>query len=70
MTAFWRSSGYHLLEPGADGWLRPSDDFLRAYLLRPELVPVDTGHVSYFLQRRWVELVDRLLLDRGVGETA
>jgi hypothetical protein len=38
---FWRSSGYHLLETDADGWLRPSDDFLRAYLLRPELVPVE-----------------------------
>jgi hypothetical protein len=37
---FWRSSGYHLLETDADGWLRVSDDFLRAYLLRPELVPV------------------------------
>ena len=41
MPDFWRSSGYHLLEPDADGWLRPSDDFLRAYLLRPELVPVE-----------------------------
>jgi Family of unknown function (DUF6352) len=40
MPDFWRSSGYHLLATGADGWLRPSDDFLRAYLLRPELVPV------------------------------
>ncbi len=40
MPDFWRSSGYHLLETGADGWLRPSDDFLRAYLLRPELLPV------------------------------
>jgi hypothetical protein len=38
---FWRSSGYHLLATDADGWLRPSDDFLRAYLLRPELVPVE-----------------------------
>jgi hypothetical protein len=38
---FWRSSGYHLLETDADGWLQPSDDFLRAYLLRPELVPVE-----------------------------
>jgi Family of unknown function (DUF6352) len=38
---FWRSSGYHLLETDADGWLRASDDFLRAYLLRPELVPVE-----------------------------
>jgi hypothetical protein len=40
MPDFWRSSGYHLLETDADGWLRPSDDFLRAYLLRPELLPV------------------------------
>ncbi len=41
MVDFWRSSGYHLLETDADGWLRASDDFLRAYLLRPELVPVE-----------------------------
>jgi hypothetical protein len=38
---FWRSSGYHLLATDADGWLRASDDFLRAYMLRPELVPVE-----------------------------
>lgn len=41
MSDFWRSSGYHLLEQDADGWLRAGDDFLRAYLLRPELVPVE-----------------------------
>lgn len=41
MPDFWRSSGYHLLTADAEGWLRPSDDFLRAYLLRPELVPVE-----------------------------
>ncbi len=40
MSEFWRSSGYHLLETGSC-WLRPSDDFLRAFLLRPELVPVE-----------------------------
>jgi Family of unknown function (DUF6352) len=39
VSEFWRSSGYHLLETGSC-WLRPSDDFLRAFLLRPELVPV------------------------------
>jgi hypothetical protein len=38
---FWRASGHHLLETDADGWLRVSDDFLRAYFLRPELVPVE-----------------------------
>jgi hypothetical protein len=39
-TDFWRSSGWHLLEQREDGRHRVSDDFLRAYLLRPELRPV------------------------------
>ena len=37
---FWRSSGWHLLERRDDGHHRVGDDFLRAYLLRPELRPV------------------------------
>jgi len=37
---FWRSSGYHLAGIDAQGRLRPSDDFLRAFLLRPEMLPV------------------------------
>jgi hypothetical protein len=38
---FWRNSGFHLLERDAAGRLRVTDDFLRAYLLRPEIRPVD-----------------------------
>jgi hypothetical protein len=38
---FWRSSGYHLLAPDAAGRLPVSDDFLRAYWLRPEVAPVE-----------------------------
>ena len=38
---FWRNSGFHLLERDASGRLRVTDDFLRAYLLRPEVRPVD-----------------------------
>jgi uncharacterized protein DUF6352 len=38
---FWRNSGFHLLERDADGRLRVTDDFLRAYLLRPEIRPVE-----------------------------
>jgi len=38
---FWRNSGFHLLERNAAGRLRVTDDFLRAYLLRPELRPVE-----------------------------
>ena len=40
MNDFWRDSGYRLLAVGDDGRLRVTDDFLRAYLLRPEVRPV------------------------------
>jgi hypothetical protein len=39
MPDFWKSSGYHLLDRDAEGRLAVSDDFLRAYLLRPEMQP-------------------------------
>lgn len=39
MPDFWRSSGYHLLDRDAQGRLRVTDDFLRAYLFRPEVRP-------------------------------
>ncbi|NNG03071.1 MAG: hypothetical protein HKM95_03100 [Inquilinus sp.] len=43
MTApdFWLTSGFHLLERDDDGLLRVTDDYLRAYLARPEVAPVD-----------------------------
>ncbi len=37
---FWLSSGFPLLRRDASGNLQVSDDFLRAYLARPELRPV------------------------------
>jgi hypothetical protein len=37
---FWRYSGYRLVEVDGERRLRPTDDFLRAFLLRPELRPV------------------------------
>jgi uncharacterized protein DUF6352 len=40
---FWRNSGYQLLERDAEGRLRVTDDFLRAYLLRPEIRPVEAS---------------------------
>jgi len=36
---FWLSSGHHLLDRDGDGKLTLTDEFLRAYLARPELVP-------------------------------
>lgn len=39
MPDFWRESGYHLLTRDADGRLAVTPDFLRAYLMRPEMRP-------------------------------
>jgi hypothetical protein len=38
---FWRNSGFHLLQRDPAGRLRVTDDFLRAYYLRPEIHPVE-----------------------------
>lgn len=40
MPDFWRNCGYRLLARDADNRLRITDDFLRSFLLRPELAPV------------------------------
>lgn len=40
MRDFWRDSGYHLLDRTPEGRLAVRDDFLRAYLRRPEIAPV------------------------------
>jgi hypothetical protein len=39
MTDFWISSGHHLLDRDAGGGLVLTDDFLKLYLARPELIP-------------------------------
>lgn len=39
MPDFWPSSGYHLLDRDAAGKLLLTDEFLKAYLARPELAP-------------------------------
>lgn len=38
---FWKSAGLHLVERNANGWLIVTPDYLRAYLTRPEIHPVD-----------------------------
>lgn len=40
MNDFWASCGFNLLKRNADGRLVVTDDYLRAYYLRPELAPV------------------------------
>src|SRR5436309_1227370 len=39
MKDFWLSCGHHLLDRGEGGGLRVTDEFLKAYLARPELAP-------------------------------
>jgi hypothetical protein len=39
MTDFWLSCGHHLLDRDEGGGLLLTDDFLKVYLARPELVP-------------------------------
>ena len=36
---FWLACGHHLLDRDAAGHLLVTDEFLKAYLARPELVP-------------------------------
>ena len=57
MPDFWRSSGYRLLSIRDDGRLDVTDDFLRSYLLRPELAPVPESCDAE------LRLHDRLLAD-------
>ena len=38
---FWRASGFGLLRRDESGHLAVTDDFLRAYLIRPEMLPAD-----------------------------
>ena len=37
MQNFWPSSGFSQLQSTARGWLKPTDDYLRLFLSRPEL---------------------------------
>jgi hypothetical protein len=39
MKDFWLTSGHHLTDRDAKGWLPVTDEFLKAYLARPELAP-------------------------------
>ena len=41
MTDFWIESGYKLLDKSVDGNLLVTDDFFRAYLMRPEMELVE-----------------------------
>ncbi len=40
---FWKSAGMHLLAPTPEGWLGVTPAFIRAYLKRPEIHPIETS---------------------------
>ncbi|HEY2534159.1 MAG TPA: DUF6352 family protein [Xanthobacteraceae bacterium] len=64
MHDFWFSCGHHLLDRDANGRLAVTDDFLKAYLARPELTPpTDACAAERALQRT-------LLRDPRHGVTA
>jgi hypothetical protein len=39
MTDFWHSCGHHFLDRDESGGYVVTDDFLKVYLARPELIP-------------------------------
>ena len=43
MKDFWISCGHHLLDRNASGRLVVTDEFLKAYFARPELMPLEDG---------------------------
>ena len=59
---FWRRSGFHLLGRDALGRLLVSDDFLRAYYLRPELRPVEESCASEIALHRALLAAPRMLV--------
>jgi len=78
MPDFWRNSGFHLLERDAAGRLRVTDDFLRAYYLRPEIHPVEESgpaeralHASLMAQPRLEVSKEQILKieDRDVQDS-
>lgn len=41
---FWKSAGLHLVTRNPDGWLDVTPDYIRAYLTRPEVHPVEESN--------------------------
>ena len=65
MPDFWRGCGYRLLARTSEGRLAVTDDFLRSFLVRPELAPVPESCAAE------LHLHDALLArPRGTVDTA
>ena len=69
MNDFWISSGHHLLDRNDSGGLVVTDDFLKAYFARPELMPPeDACAVERRLHRELLEEPRRAVQASEVAE--
>src|SRR6266851_4660171 len=62
---FWLSSGFPVLRRDASGNLQVSDDFLRAYLARPELRPVQESCAAEIALHSALLADPRQMVDEG-----
>ena len=68
MPDFWRHSGFHLLDRDDAGRLRVTDDFLRAYYLRPEIRPFEeSGPAELALHAALMESPRRAMSDEEIA---
>ena len=64
----WTSSGLHLAAPDPNGWVRPTPDLLRAWLMRIELRPIpESGPGERDLHSSLVEEPDRAVSDAEIA---
>lgn len=61
---FWLSAGYDLLKVSSEGQLQPTEAFMRAYIARPEMQPVEESCETE------IQLYDELLKKPGLVVTA
>ena len=65
MSEFWLTSGFRLLDRDAAGNLCVTDDFLRAYVERPELRPVEESCAAEIALHHALVTEPRLLVDEA-----
>jgi hypothetical protein len=65
---FWASSGFRHLTRGPEGWLVPSDDYLRHFLARDELAPPEEAGPGE--RRLHARMLDKPRLSVGPADVA
>ncbi|OIN00944.1 hypothetical protein A9236_07105 [Polynucleobacter sp. QLW-P1DATA-2] len=71
MTNYWLNSAYQTLLPSPDGQLLVTDDFLRTYLLRPELSLVaESCEAEHLLHQRLTENPRAQIADQDIAAMA